>query len=382
LSPEQARGEGVVDGRSDLFAIGIVLFELLTGRRPFEAKNPVATAYRIVHEPAPRLASFGVDVDPELEAALDLALAKAPADRYASAEAFAEAIARFAGDAPEELLGALLDVVLAVSTRTSGIERKEEASPLAPTELVLHTPPKPTASSRLVSQPSSASRIPVVPSSSPRIPVASPSQTPTTALTFASRPLPQHVKGRCHVRGTLPRAVFRWLERAYGRDALEPVLAAIPSDVAMAFRSDAFNALVWHDLEPLDTFIEAATTILLERDAVRWRRLARENFAHDLATILRPSARLVDVVKLCERAATGWARIFDFGKVVVVPIESGRSSIQVFGFDAVSLALRYAFVGTMDGLLESGAVPGAAIRIVVGESNFARDLDLEVTWSA
>jgi len=92
LSPEQAAGD-VLDARSDVFGAALLLFELVTGRRPFEAAGPVATAYKIVHEPTPR-----VD-DPRLQPALDIALAKSPADRFPTAAAFADALAPLAPDA-------------------------------------------------------------------------------------------------------------------------------------------------------------------------------------------------------------------------------------------------------------------------------------------
>jgi serine/threonine-protein kinase len=86
LSPEQAAGE-VVDARSDVFGAGVLLFELVTGRPPFAAATPVATAYQIVHRPAPRVE------DVRLAPLLDVAMAKAPADRFATAALFAQALA-------------------------------------------------------------------------------------------------------------------------------------------------------------------------------------------------------------------------------------------------------------------------------------------------
>ncbi len=91
LSPEQAAG-GEVDGRADVYALGVVLFEMLTGRPPFEGDNLVSVAYRQVHE-APVAPS---SLRPGLPAAMDplvlRALAKDPARRYATAEEFGAAM--------------------------------------------------------------------------------------------------------------------------------------------------------------------------------------------------------------------------------------------------------------------------------------------------
>jgi hypothetical protein len=263
---------------------------------------------------------------------------------------------------------------MAEHTRTSGVAPREpEASPLAPTELVVRSSaPPPTSSARRVVSPSSSKLL-----------ASQAIRTPAAAFTpgaWFPRPLPAHVKGRCHARGTFPRAVHRWLERAYGKNALDAVLAMLPHEHANAFRSDAFNALVWHELEAVDMLMEAATAKLMAGDSTSWRKLARSNFTNDLSTILRPSSRLVDPPKLLERAATGWTRIFDFGKVTVAQTEKGKIALSVLGFEAASLCVRYVFVGTTEGLLDSVALPDANLRIVAGESNFARDLELELTW--
>src|SRR5512133_1846727 len=84
LSPEQARGEAV-DARSDVYATGCVLFELLCGHPPFVGDNPVSVAYQHVREdPRPPSAS-NPDVTPSIDAIVLKALAKNPANRYQSA---------------------------------------------------------------------------------------------------------------------------------------------------------------------------------------------------------------------------------------------------------------------------------------------------------
>jgi formylglycine-generating enzyme required for sulfatase activity len=84
MSPEQARGE-VLDGRSDLFSIGIVLYEMITGRRPFQATSTAAlTAAILTHDPLP-IARFAPDTPAELDRIVNKLLKKDPASRYQTA---------------------------------------------------------------------------------------------------------------------------------------------------------------------------------------------------------------------------------------------------------------------------------------------------------
>ena len=87
LSPEQAQGQQV-DARSDLYSLGVVLYELLAGRPPFTGDSPVAIAYKQVNETPVPPSQLNPDVPPRLDAVVMKALAKNPANRYPSAEAF------------------------------------------------------------------------------------------------------------------------------------------------------------------------------------------------------------------------------------------------------------------------------------------------------
>ena len=84
LSPEQARGEAV-DARSDVYAAGCVLFELLTGEPPFTGDTPVAVAYQHVREDPRSPSEVNPQVTPALDAIVLKALSKNPANRYQSA---------------------------------------------------------------------------------------------------------------------------------------------------------------------------------------------------------------------------------------------------------------------------------------------------------
>jgi len=91
MAPEQCRGDEV-DARADIYACGVVLFEMLTGRRPFIADDPIAIIKKQLEEPPPRLADVTPGDYGALEKVVARALAKAPQDRYPSAVAMAEAL--------------------------------------------------------------------------------------------------------------------------------------------------------------------------------------------------------------------------------------------------------------------------------------------------
>jgi serine/threonine protein kinase len=102
MAPEQARGDAL-DARVDIYAAGVVLFEMLTGKKPLTASDPIQILKRQVEDPPPRLADIAPGEFGALEGVVARALAKAPADRFPSAVAMAEALdAALAGRAKPE----------------------------------------------------------------------------------------------------------------------------------------------------------------------------------------------------------------------------------------------------------------------------------------
>ena len=84
LPPEQAMGKPI-DGRTDLYALGVMLYELTTGRLPFDADNPLAIISQHLHAPVVPPSTFRADLPPELERIILRLLAKDPNDRFATA---------------------------------------------------------------------------------------------------------------------------------------------------------------------------------------------------------------------------------------------------------------------------------------------------------
>ena len=120
MSPEQSIG-GKADVRSDVYSTGVVLFELLTGRKPFTSDDTFELLSMHRTAPVPRLASVVPDADfpPGLQAVLDRALAKAPEDRFQTAMEFATA------------LDEALDRPRPTWSNRPGAERRQGTRPLA-----------------------------------------------------------------------------------------------------------------------------------------------------------------------------------------------------------------------------------------------------------
>jgi len=92
MSPEQATGERDIDGRSDVYSLGCVLYEMIAGEPPFSGPNVQAMIARRLSGPAPSLAGLRDALPDRVEWAVRKALARVPADRFSTAEQFAAAI--------------------------------------------------------------------------------------------------------------------------------------------------------------------------------------------------------------------------------------------------------------------------------------------------
>jgi len=87
MSPEQARSEQALDGRSDIYALGVILFEMLTGRQPYKAATPLGLVMMHLSDPIPALNALRPDLPNGLDAVLEKAMAKDRSLRYPSATA-------------------------------------------------------------------------------------------------------------------------------------------------------------------------------------------------------------------------------------------------------------------------------------------------------
>lgn len=128
FSPEQAQG-GQPDPRSDLYSLGIVLYEMVAGQPPFTGDSPLSIAYKQVHEQPTPLHEFVPNVPRAFEAIVARLLTKDPDRRYATAEAVRDDLRRFRDGVPVQALAAILNE-----------KHNEPPAAAAPTTVIPTTP--------------------------------------------------------------------------------------------------------------------------------------------------------------------------------------------------------------------------------------------------
>jgi serine/threonine protein kinase len=89
MSPEQLNGD-VVDGRSDLFSLGVILYTLLTGHRPFQGNSAMTVSFRVVHRDPLPVSAYDSDFPPDVDYVIGRAMAKDPAHRYQTGKELAD----------------------------------------------------------------------------------------------------------------------------------------------------------------------------------------------------------------------------------------------------------------------------------------------------
>jgi tRNA A-37 threonylcarbamoyl transferase component Bud32 len=96
MSPEQAQGVGI-DGRSDIYGLGVILFELLTGQQPYHGDTPMSVVVKHITEPVPHILDVKPDLPPAIEAVIEKAMAKDRDKRFSTVKALTNALNAVAG---------------------------------------------------------------------------------------------------------------------------------------------------------------------------------------------------------------------------------------------------------------------------------------------
>jgi len=119
MSPEQAQGE-TVDGRSDVYALGVIIYEMLSGTQPYQATTPMAVVVKQITDPIPHILDSNPKLPAAIEAVIEKAMAKSPADRFGSAGELSAALSAVAGgqNAEEAIKSATIVATRVIAART------------------------------------------------------------------------------------------------------------------------------------------------------------------------------------------------------------------------------------------------------------------------
>ena len=304
LSPEQVTAESDLDGRSDLFAAGVLFFELLTGKRPFASPSFVTTTYRIVHEAAPLVSELGGPEDPAVLTILERALAKKRDARYANADEFIADLLALVPDAAEreEALKAL-DIVVSVGDTPWEFTPPALPKPNTPTHSERGETARPTRKG-FASEGDKPS--------GEKTPSGSPSIRTWTDLPLMGRKKTGKEPAR-HVRGTVWRAMDRAITTRYGSDVREDMLRALPKKLRESLIVQDLHPDAWYSLSNLAEFVARSNEQVVRGEADKWRALGYACVETDLVTLVRSTRRQTDLLQVMRAAIPICADLFDFG---------------------------------------------------------------------
>jgi serine/threonine protein kinase len=310
MSPEQVSG-APVDGRSDIFSLGVVLYELLTNRKPFQGDNLTAISYKIVHEDFTPPADLSADIPPEFNPIVARAMAKDPWNRYQRGKDLALALYQLKAHMEEQK--ALQDL----GTMVSAAENLPTLKLANLQELAAQGAPRDTTTLPPPAPPSGATPRPMTPSGA--VPPPMPPPPPAVAVPPPEPPFPTES------RRTDPESTAAVHELAAaeipteGSFANEEQLPPSPSDTVppgTAARQPAAGAQDWKKLARAEVNpkwfwrvvggVAALAIVLIGIFALTARRAAKPS--------VRPDAALEQEVRDTKLAIEDGQKLFAQGR--------------------------------------------------------------------
>lgn len=428
-APERLRGDDRRDRRLDVYSVGVVLYEMLAGQRPFDAPTFRQLARLIRTEPPPRLRAVRRDVPRGLEKVIEKALAKDREKRWSSCQDFAAALVPFGGrsvpqeDFPSDSFTMDLLRIRARETQQQKVvtpseaeqilelrrkarrereaERKRRASELPPpppapsprTEPVDDTTPfqhpggfLPDATERQIAMPpiASPSAPPIAPPplASALMPSAAPSTDDATSHSFSQVGLEgdTQVDDRLYAGG-VALSILRFVSRRHGERALTEVLELLPAVARVVFENGVTES-DWIPFGAVDALMQAVDAKLGRDDlhlVVQCGRAAAEG-AFDRMRALRPPAPPPEL--LLSEMPTVLAALVRGIDVTVGRMGRGYARLEVDETGESSLTFGVFLIGFLDRSLDRFGASEVEVSLISSPALGDEQCVYEISWIA
>ena len=418
-APERLRGDDTRDPRMDVYSIGVVLFEMLAGRRPFDAPTFRELARKVRQDQPPSLLALRNDVPPSLDRVIRRSLAKDRDDRWASAEEFAAALVPFGGrmlpiddDHPSDSFTMDLLRLRARETQQQRAMSNSEAEAIMEMrrrgrqERRRRQAPKPEPSSE--STPELSESIPIEIEDPPSIRTTmnraaneaprqalehqplEPAQTDPESMTIAMdrdtalealRHDATEEGDERRVLGRLPLAVIRFVSRRFGERPLTDLLASLPTKAREVFRAGVGDD-DWVDYAALDALV-AGVDARLGRDdlhlAVQCGRAAAEGCFEMMRDLRPPSPPpellLAEVPRLIGELTQGI-------EVRVPRVGRGYGRVEMVEEGESSLTFGVFFIGFLDRALDRFGAKDVEVNMISSPALGDAECVYEISWIA
>lgn len=411
-APERLRGDDRRDPRTDVYSVGVVLFEMIAGRRPFDAPTFSELAKMVRNEPPPSMRKFRSDVPEALDRVLQRALAKGIDDRWKSAGDLAAALVPFGGrnvtledDHPSDSFAFEMLELKARDSRKKGTRPSVELPPddkssSGPNHAARTQPPPPAT--KTVPPPARSSPPPRMRSSPPAAKRDAEDRAFDSALRDQTRkqksipaieievPTPsvdipiehEHdTQLATQVRGRLILSVLRFVARRFGERALRELLTTLPEQARRTFEAGITND-TWVDGFALKILVDAIDAKLGSDDLhtiVECGGAAAEG-AFELMRALEPPAPPAELV-LTEMPEVA-QKLFRGVELIVRRVGRGYGRLELIETDEPSLSLAVLWLGFLERSLGRFGAEEVEVNMLGARALDDQQTLFDVSWLA
>ena len=398
-APERLRGDDRRDPRTDVYSVGVLLFEMIAGRRPFDAPTFAELAKMVRYEPPPSLRKFRSDVPEALDKVMQRALAKTIEDRWKNAGDLAAALVPFGGrnvtledDHPSDSFAFEMLELKARDSRRRGTrpsvelpdERPSSAGgptnptrtlpPPAPAPKTVPPPrrsippaPKPVVSKRDADATQRSSIIPPIEIEVP---------TPSVEI-----PIEHDTQLATQVRGRLVLSVLRFVARRFGERALRELLTTLPDHARRPFELGITEDL-WIDGFALRSLVDAIDAKLGSDDLhtiVECGGAAAEG-AFELMRAMEPPTPPAELV-LTEMPEVA-VKLFRGVELVIRRVGRGYGRLELIESDEPSLSLAVLWLGFLERSLGRFGAEEVEVNMLGARALDDQQTLFDISWLA